>query len=139
MSGNKIIGNFISGNLADQADTATPGKVGININSGGGGSPVYGTVIAENVIRDEDVDVAINSPAEVDIHLNDLAGGKIGVADVCAFDHASICTGSIDATENYWGCTGGPGAARCSTASGTDIRWNPWLKQSIGDEGKDNH
>ena len=138
MSGNKIIGNFISGNLADQGDTATPGTVGININSGGGGSPVYGTVIAENVIRDEQVDIAINSPSEVDIHLNDLGGGKIGVADVCAFDHASICTGSIDATENYWGCTGGPGAPRCSTASGSDIRWTPWLKQSIGDQGKDN-
>ncbi len=42
MSGNKIIGNIISGNLADQFDTATPGSVGININSGGGGSPVLG-------------------------------------------------------------------------------------------------
>jgi hypothetical protein len=138
MSGNKIIGNFIAGNLADQADTATPGSVGININSGDGGSPVYGTVIAENIIRDEEFDVAVNTPAEVDIHLNDLKGGKVGVADVCAFDGAKICTGSIDATENYWGCAGGPGAPGCSTTSGSDIRSTPWLKHSIGDEGRDN-
>ena len=89
MDGNMIIGNFIAGNLADQADTATPGRVGININSGGGGSPVVGTVITGNVIRDEDVDIAVNTPAEVDTHLNELLGGKIGVADVCAFDHAA--------------------------------------------------
>jgi hypothetical protein len=44
-NGNVIIGNYIAGNLADQADTATPGPVGININSGDGGSPIYGTVI----------------------------------------------------------------------------------------------
>ena len=37
--GNVIIGNYIAKNLADQADTATPGNVGININSGDGGTP----------------------------------------------------------------------------------------------------
>ena len=129
MSGNKIIGNVISGNLADQFDTATPGPVGININSGDGGSPVLGTVISQNVISDEDFDIAINTPAEVDIHLNDLRGGKIGVADVCAFDGATICTGTIDATQNYWGCPHGPGGPGCTTASGSDIRSTPRLKK----------
>lgn len=127
MDGNQIIGNFIAGNLADTADTATPGRVGININSGGGGSPVQGTVISQNVIQDEDVDIAVNTPAQVDIHLNDLGGGKIGVADVCAFDKSSACTGSIDATQNYWGCYAGPGSKGCTTASGSDIRFTPWL------------
>jgi parallel beta-helix repeat protein len=134
MDGNQIIGNFIAGNLADTFDTATPGRVGININSGGGGSPVRGTIISRNVIRDEDVDIAINTPAEVDIHLNDLLGEKIGVADVCAFDKATICTGSIDATENYWGCRMGPGGNECSKVSGADIRFTPWLEEPIGDE-----
>src|SRR5580704_1071122 len=118
MSGNKIIGNYIAGNLADQADTATPGRVGININSGSGGSPVSGTIISQNVIRDEDVDIAINTPARVDAHLNDLQGGKVGVADVCTFDHATVCTGLIDARQNYWGCQAGPGGGGCTTASG---------------------
>lgn len=35
-----IIGNYIAGNGADTDDTATPGPTGINISSGGGGSPV---------------------------------------------------------------------------------------------------
>jgi len=134
MDGNKIIGNFIAGNLADQADTATPGRVGININSGGGGSPVVGTVISQNVIRDEDVDIAINTPAEVDVHLNDLLGGQVGVADVCVFDKATVCTGSIDATQNYWGCHAGPGNNRCTTASGADIRFTPWLHRPVRDD-----
>jgi hypothetical protein len=136
MDGNMIIGNFIAKNLADQADTATPGSVGININSGGGGSPVYGTIISQNVIRDEDVDIAVNTPARVDIHLNDLLGGKVGVADVCAFDGAAVCTGSIDTTENYWGCSAGPGGPGCTTTSGSDILFIPWLQQPIGDGDK---
>lgn len=134
MSGNSIIGNTISANLADTDDTATPGRVGININSGGGGSPVTGTVITGNNISDEDVDIAINTPALVDIHLNNLLGGKIGVADVCAFDGASICTGAVDAIQNYWGCDDGPGGKKCSTVSGTDIVYIPWLEQPITDD-----
>jgi hypothetical protein len=134
MDGNIIIGNFIAGNLADTADTATPGSVGININSGGGGSPVTGTVISHNVIRDEDVDIAINDPAGIAIHLNDLLGGKVGVEDVCAFDNpknTSVCTGSIDATENFWGCPAGPSSAGCSTAGSKDILASPWLDHRI--------
>jgi parallel beta-helix repeat protein len=129
-SGNKIIGNFIAGNLADAFDTATPGPVGININSGDGASPVRGTVIAENVIWDEAIDIAVNTPAEVDIHLNDLLGGKIGVGDVCALDASKVCTGTIDATENFWGCEAAPGGSGCTTVSGSDIRFAPWLSES---------
>lgn len=133
--GNKIIGNYIAGNLADLDDTATPGRVGININSGGGGSPVNGMTITQNVIRDEDIDIAVNTPAEVDIHLNDLLGGKVGVGDVCSFDGASICTGHIDATENFWGCTTGPGGNGCSSVSGGNIRFTPFLTNPGEDEG----
>lgn len=129
-SGNKIIGNFIAGNLADTADTATPGPVGININSGDGGSPVLGTVITDNQIWDEAIDIAVNTPAEVDIHLNNLLGGQVGVGDVCALDGSKVCTGSIDATENFWGCAAGPGGPGCTTTSGSDIRFAPWLSES---------
>lgn len=129
MAGNVIVGNYIAKNLADQADTATPGPVGININSGDGGSPIYGTVISGNVIRDEEVDIAVNTPSEVDIHLNDLGGGQIGIADVCAYDSATICTGSIQAALNYWGCQRGPGSRGCTTVSGSDISYVPWLQQ----------
>jgi hypothetical protein len=131
MNGNVIVGNFIARNLADQGDTATPGNVGININSGGGGSPIFGTIISHNVIRGEDVDVAVNTPAEVDIHLNDLLGAKTGIADVCALDKASVCIGRIDATENFWGCPAGPGGSNCSGISGANIRFTPWLKRPV--------
>jgi hypothetical protein len=132
MNGNMIVGNFIAGNGADTFGTATPGTTGINIHSGDGGSPVYGTIISQNVIHNEQVDIAVNTPNEVDAHLNDLLGGKIGVAYVCALDKATVCTGSIDATENFWGCTAGPGGKGCATTSGSDIRFAPWLKSSTG-------
>jgi len=137
MDSNQIIDNFIAGNLADTGDTATPGRVGININSGGGGSLVTGTVIVENVIRDEDVDVAINTPAYVDIHFNDLLGGKIGVANVCAYDKAANCSGVIDASLNYWGCPAGPGGkqGRCSTTYGTVGLTAPWLQNPSSADG----
>jgi hypothetical protein len=92
---------------------------------------LLGTIISQNVIRDEDVDIAVNTPAEVDIHLNNLLGEAIGVADVCALDKSKACTGSIDATENYWGCSAGPGGGECSTVSGADIRFTPWLRNPI--------
>ncbi|MFZ1138328.1 MAG: right-handed parallel beta-helix repeat-containing protein [Candidatus Sulfotelmatobacter sp.] len=132
MSGNKIIGNTIAANLADTFDTATPGRVGININSGDGASPVRGSVISQNVISDEDIDIAVNTPAEVDIHLNSLLGGGIGVGDVCALDGSSVCTGSVDATENYWGCPGGPGEHGCTTILAARILWIPWLQKPVG-------
>lgn len=135
MSGNMVIGNFISGNGADGDDTATPGTAGININSGGGGSPVYGMIISGNVIRNEDIAVAVNTPAEVDVHLNDFLNGKIGVANVCSFDGAQ-CTSFIDATENFWGCAAGPNAGGCASTSGTRIRWNPWLQTAASPDAQ---
>jgi len=135
MSGNMIIGNFISGNGADTDDTATPGTTGININSGGGGSPVFGTIITGNIIRDEQVDIAVNTPTQVSAHLNDLRGGGIGAANVCALDQAT-CAGSINATENYWNCPTGPGTKGCTSTSGPNIISTPWLEKSITTETK---
>ncbi len=131
MSGNKIISNVIAGNLADTADTATPGPVGININSGDGGSPVVGTVISHNAISDESIDIAVNTPAQVAIHLNSLLGAGIGVGDVCALDASTVCTGTIDATENYWGCPAGPGEHGCTIISAPRILWAPWLQKPV--------
>ncbi len=139
MDGNVIINNYIAKNLADVDDTATGGRVGININSGGGGTPVNGTIISHNVITDEDIDVAVNTPTWVNIHLNDLRGGKVGVANVCTLDDPS-CKGGSDASENYWGCAKGPGGWGCSTTSGPNILSTPWLSQPVNDDDdKDQH
>lgn len=134
MAANQIIGNYIAYNLADTFDTATGGNVGININSGGGGSPVVGTIIAQNIITNEDIDVAVNTPAWVTVHENELLGGKVGVANVCTLDDPSCKGGSI-ATDNFWGCAKGPGAYGCSTTSGPNLVFTPWLTQApFGDD-----
>jgi hypothetical protein len=135
MSGNMIVNNFISGNGADGDDTATPGTAGININSGGGGSPVYGTIISGNIIQNEDIAVAVNTPAEVDVHLNDFLNGKVGVANVCSFDGAQ-CTSLIDATANFWGCAAGPNTNGCATTKGMRIRFNPWLTNAASPDAQ---
>jgi hypothetical protein len=135
MNLNQIIGNYIARNLADGDDTATGGTVGININSGGGGSPVIGTIITGNVIEYEDIDVAVNTPAWVDVHMNQLLGGKVGVANVCTLDDPS-CKGGAIATENFWGCETGPGGKHCSTTSGPNIVSTPWLRS---DSHSDQH
>jgi parallel beta-helix repeat protein len=136
MNGNVITGNYIAKNLADGDDTATGGRVGININSGGGGTPINGTIISGNVITDEDIDIAFNTPAWVNVHLNDLRGGKVGVANVCTLDDPS-CKGGIIATENYWGCPKGPGSGTCSTTSGPNVLFTPWLTHSATDLDND--
>ena len=130
MSGNSIVSNTISGNGADTADSETPGTAGINISSGDGGSGIVGTVVTGNTISGEDVDIGVNTGVEVNIHQNNLLGGKIGVANDCTLDGAS-CTGSnINATQNYWGCSTGPGTSGCTTTSGTAINSTPFLTSS---------
>ena len=119
LNDNIIIGNTISGNRADLFDTATPGPTGININSGGGGTPITGTVISQNVIKGETDDIVVNTPASVDAHLNNLLGKQTGID---AYGGATV-----DATENWWGCSGGAGANGCASVSGTGVLSTPWL------------
>jgi parallel beta-helix repeat protein len=116
LNNNSIIANEISGNHADTDDAATPGPTGINIF---GVSPIVGTTISQNVIKDEAVDVAVNAPSGVAVHLNDLLGGKIGLAN--------LGSGSVDATENWWGCSRGPGSFGCSAVTGSNVIVQPWL------------
>ena len=116
LNNNSIIANQISGNHADTDDAATPGPTGINIF---GVSPILGTTISGNIITNEAVDIAISTPSEVDAHLNDLLGKMIGLDN--------LGTGTVDATENWWGCANGPGSPGCSTVSGKNVLVQPWL------------
>jgi parallel beta-helix repeat protein len=116
LNGNVIAGNQISGNAADTADAFTPGPTGINIYSV---APVKGLVIAGNDIDDEAIAIAVNAPSLVELHLNDLANkGSVGVAN--------LGTGTVNATQNWWGCENGPASPNCSSASGAVV-FTPWL------------
>ena len=132
LNDNVIAGNHISGNGSDTDDAATPGPTGINVF---GLAPITGTIISENVIDDEAVDIATNTPAQVNVHLNDLLDGNLGVDNIGA--------GTVDARENWWGCAGGPGNEECSAVKGPGVFFTPWLTQPIhdddgkGDQGND--
>jgi hypothetical protein len=123
LNDNRIIDNRISGNGADTDDAATPGPTGINVF---GVSPVTGTVITGNVIDDEAVDIATNTPAQVNIHLNDLLGERIGVDNLNK-------GGTVDATENWWGSPRGPGTREATTANGPGVSFTPWLIRPISE------
>jgi hypothetical protein len=114
-----IVGNFLSGNAADDGDAATTGTAGINIF---GIAPSYGTVIAENTIENEDIGVVINNPGAAEIHMNNFLT-KTGVANT---NKASVV-----ATLNFFGCPDGPGATGCGTVTGT-VTSAPWLSTPVG-------
>jgi Right handed beta helix region len=117
LNDNSIIGNYIAGNHADTDDSFTPGPTGINVF---GVSPVSGTVITQNTIKNESIDVVANTPAVVTVHLNNLVGaGMIGVDN--------LGSGKVDATENWWGCSAGPTKKNCSSAVGPNVVFTPWL------------
>ena len=118
LNGNMIIGNRINGNGQDTSDAATTGPTGINIF---GVSPITGTVISQNVITHETLDLVVNTPADVKADNNDLHGsGRVGVQNVGA--------GTVDATDNWWGCKDGPGVYPCSNVNGPGtVLFSPWL------------
>jgi len=124
LTDNHIIGNYIAGNGADTALTGPPfnepqspqSPTGIDLF---GVSPLTGTVVTGNVIEREGIDVAVDTPTQVEVHLNDLRGGATGVEN--------YGSGTINATLNWWGCPGGPGAPGCSTVQGSGIVFTPWL------------
>jgi hypothetical protein len=116
LNNNVISGNLIMGNAADSDDSATPGPTGINFFSV---SPVAGTVISQNIIRDETNDIVINAPGFMNVHLNDLFGHEVGLNNLGA--------ATVDATENWWGCAAGPTSSGCSSVSGNHVNFTPWL------------
>ena len=117
---NAIVGNFISGNGPD-SDVGTTGDTGISVL---GTTPITGLVISGNTIVDESVDVGVNNGALTALHLNNLNGNKVGVQNLNA-------GGSVDATENWWGCGQGPTGHGCSSASGPNVAFTPWLTNPV--------
>ena len=120
LNNNVIVGNHFSGNAADMFDTATAGPTGINIQST---APVFGTIVAENVFDNEVIDVAFKAPGgEIEAHFNDFSDG-IGIDNLGA--------GSVNATENWWHCSMGPGPGQCATVHGPHVVSTPWLNATF--------
>lgn len=117
---NVILGNDISANQDDDGDAATPGTAGINIFSQ---ADMTGTIISQNVITQEQYDIVVNlrHGGSVQAHLNNLPQNSVGL------DNAGTNT-TVDATENWWGCSKGPGAPGCATVVGSALT-TPWLSQ----------
>lgn len=118
---NLIVGNDISSNAADEEDAATSGPTGINVFSV---APMTGTVISQNAFTQEALDVVVNVPPTglapaVQVHLNNFPGHVVGLDDITAV--------VVDATQNWWGCSGGPNAPGCSTILGKGVLFTPWL------------
>ena len=117
LNDNMLVGNTILGNGADTEDAATPGPTGINLYAF---VPATGDIISGNSIHNETVDVAISTAALVQVEFNNLLGGNTGLDN--------IGTGSVDATEDWWGCPHGPVAGNnCSTITGANVLFTPWL------------
>ncbi len=112
---NVIIGNFIAGNGADTEDATTPGPTGINIFSV---APAYGTEIVNNTIQNEAVDVVMNNPGSMELHLNNLLD-PVGVAN--------LSKGVVNASQNFFGCATGPGTTGCGGVNGSSVSSTPFL------------
>jgi hypothetical protein len=121
LNDNVIVGNHISGNGPDTDDAATPGRTGINVF---GLASITGTLITGNVIENEADDIVAKTPGQVNVHLNDLLGGDMNIGV------DNIGTGTVDATENWWGCPQGPDKDGCTTVSGA-VTFTPWLRHPI--------
>lgn len=117
---NVILANHLADNGADENDSATPGTTGIMIFAAG---PITGTVVAQNQIEREAIAIAVKTPSAVDLHLNDFDNHRTGVAN--------LGNGTIDATENWWGCGAGPGNPGCASADGPGITDTPALSQPV--------
>jgi parallel beta-helix repeat protein len=137
---NVVIENVISGNGGDAE--AKPGSpppgIGIEVLSNGAfgapfsaAAPIVGTIISQNKVSDEDIDVWVgNTDTDAGVFLNDLLG-------ISASGVENAGGGTVVATDNYWGCPKGPGKANCSSATVTGtgtIVSNPFLSHPVSPE-----
>jgi parallel beta-helix repeat protein len=119
-----VAGNVINNNGADVGDAVTPGTTGINFfgaATGGAAAQMSGTQIYGNTISGEEYAIIANSSTNpLTVHLNNLTNvGKSGLD--------SLSAGTVDATQNYWGCTEGPANAACSSVAGSNVTMDPYL------------
>lgn len=120
-----VIGNRFSGNGGDTDVTGTPTAPPNGISLLVMGGEVSGLVFSENRFANESVDIAVRivpSDVAVTAQLNKFQANAVGIEN--------LANGTINATENWWGCPKGPGHPGCSTVSGggaSGVTSTPWL------------
>ncbi|MEA2375933.1 MAG: hypothetical protein QOD53_2396 [Thermoleophilaceae bacterium] len=112
-----------------------PGFTGVRLSAlfGDGGPPtnvrVTGNTISgfSNGVRAPAPEPDPTYAGVLEVHFNRLVGNTtVGV------ESGLTGTGnSIDATNNWWGCEGGPGVDGCDAKSGAALTTEPWLQLSV--------
>jgi parallel beta-helix repeat protein len=119
LNDNLIVGNQISGNGPDSDPGVTvPTGIDVFADEANGASPITGTVITQNTFKAEGIDIAVATTGGVTARFNSFFG-PVGIANLGA--------GSVDATLNWWKCSGGPDANGCSSVTGSGVLTTPWL------------
>jgi len=126
-SGNRVDGAGVTGSVGAYVWTGTFGYGDMNVNA----TFIHDTIIHNDVgvQVDESADSATGplttsgtATATVALHYNVIAGNTtVGLTTNSA--------GTIDATNNWWGCSGGPGSS-CNGVSG-NVNANPWLVDHV--------
>jgi hypothetical protein len=118
MVDNLIVNNQISGNGPD-GDPGTTVPTGIVFaDEAAGAAPITGTVITQNLFKGEGIDLAVANSGGVTVRFNSFFD-SVGIVN--------LGTGAVDATLNWWKCSGGPGVNGCSTVTGLGVLTTPWL------------
>ena len=124
---NHIVGNTISGNGPDGAMDSVLIYPSANAPTGivifSPVVPVNGTMILDNDISGESIDISIAGAGFTNIHQNSLLGDGYGIEN---FFGAGA---TVNGLTNWWGCKQGPGQANCTAVSG-NVNYAPWLKKS---------
>jgi hypothetical protein len=88
------------------------------------GSIITGNTITNNILPDSGIHIEAEvNAANVSVNCNNIVGNK-------TFGIYNGGTGTLDAENNWWGCTGGPGATGCDSVSG-NVDFTPWVRMRV--------
>jgi hypothetical protein len=142
LNGTTIVNNMIEDNGPDPEPGAPDegagpaGPTGIELFAGAGtGAPPIDARIEGNTITGETNDIWVGAAGwsdcsalgltipcyAVSANLNNLLGGKVGVNN--AGDLSNVI---VNASDDFWGCRGGPGSNYCTSIIG-NVLTNPFL------------
>ena len=110
--------NFISNNTGvASVDGSTSAAILVTTYYGAGTA----ATITHNFLFDSTTGIAVGYDAAdtsaVAAHYNYIVGNEVGVESTNPL---------VDAEQNWWGCSGGPGAAGCDPVSG-NVDYDPWI------------